>query len=52
MAPIKTETALKREDKVMTASWVLSPNSATTTSTNDAISGAKSMTEKNATSRY
>jgi len=46
MAPEKTERTLNREDKVMTAIWVLSPNSATATSTNDATSGVKLMAGK------
>ncbi len=52
MAPAKTERALNREDKVMTAICVLSPNSATATSTNDATSGAKFMNEKDTTRLY
>lgn len=46
MAPKNTESALDREDKVMTAICVLSPNSATATSANDATSGARFMGSK------
>jgi len=52
MAPEKTERALRREDKVMTAICVLSPSSATATNTNDATSGAKLMGKKNTIRRY
>lgn len=43
MDPMKTEKALNREDKVMTAICVLSPSSARATSTSEAISGVKFM---------
>ncbi len=46
MAPKNTERALNREDKVMTAICVLSPNSATAISTNDATSGVKLMDKR------
>jgi len=46
MAPENTASALKREDKVMTAIWVLSPNSAIATSTNDATRGVKLMDKR------
>lgn len=52
MAPEKTEKTLNREDKVMTAICVLSPNSATVTSTNDAISGVKFMDKKDTVRLY
>jgi hypothetical protein len=52
IAPEKTEKALNREDKVITAICVLSPNSATVTSTNDATSGVKSMDKKDTIRLY
>ena len=52
MAPEKTDKALNRDDKVMTAICVLSPNSATATSTKDATSGVKSMDKKDTIRLY
>ena len=52
IAPEKTEKALNREDKVMTSICVLSPNSATATSTNDATSGVKFMDKKDTVRLY
>jgi len=46
MAPTKTEKALNREHNVITAICVLSPNSAITTSANDARSGVKLMSRE------
>ncbi len=51
-APERTDIALKREDNVMTAICVLSPNSAIVTSTNDATIGVKFMDKEDAFRLY